>query len=244
MGNGIQVNNTQKKIIISNSFSSYINNNMSNSNINKNRINNINKKQNEDAGLKPSCDSSQSQSNSISSLNTIQSNYNNKNITSTNIQNNSNNQINSKNINGVSQNFKNNSQNKNIRQSNLKDNSAMKTVGAVISLSYFGSVTSRVLYHHIMPNGLFDFVASRFRNTNEQQEIAKKIIELLHVYELKEKENDSCAICVSDFEIGEKVTMIPCSHLFHSECIKKWLMINLSCPICKFKIKMSSFEGN
>ena len=244
MGNGIQVNNTQKKIIISNSFDCYINKNISNSNINKNRINNINKKQNENAGLKPSCDSSQSQLNSINSLNTIQSIYNNKNIALTNIQNNSNNQINSKNINGVSKNFESNNQNKNIGQNNLKGNNATKTIGVVISLSYFGAVTSRVLYHHIMPNGLFDFVASRFTNTNEQQKIAKKIIELLHDYELKEKENDSCAICVSDFEIGEMVTMIPCSHLFHSECIKKWLMINLSCPICKFKIKMSSFEGN
>ena len=238
MGNGIQANKTQEKIIISNSLHNYISQNISNLNINNNIINNLESKVNEETELKTSSNSSQLQSKSINSLNIIKPNYNHNTINKNDIQNCNNNQVNPNNINGILQNSNNNNQNK------IMINGVIKSISAVISVSYFGYVTSRVLYHHYMPNGLFDFVASRFRNSTEQLEIAKKIIELLPVYELKEKNNDSCAICVSDFEIGDKVTTIPCSHLFHSECIKEWLKINLSCPICKFGLKLSSFAGN
>ena len=29
---------------------------------------------------------------------------------------------------------------------------------------------------------------------------------------------------------------LPCMHIYHSECIDKWLMINKVCPICLQRI--------
>ncbi|KAG5580135.1 hypothetical protein H5410_050762 [Solanum commersonii] len=49
-------------------------------------------------------------------------------------------------------------------------------------------------------------------------------------------EGIDCSICLSDFEIGKEGKEMPCKHHFHSICIDKWLGINGSCPICRYKM--------
>ncbi|CAI8585084.1 unnamed protein product [Vicia faba] len=47
--------------------------------------------------------------------------------------------------------------------------------------------------------------------------------------------NESCClICFQDFENGELVRILPkCCHIYHLECIDKWLVQQGSCPICR-----------
>lgn len=46
-----------------------------------------------------------------------------------------------------------------------------------------------------------------------------------------------CAICLSMFQEGEKVKVLPkCHHGFHSECVDKWLITRSSCPLCRASI--------
>ncbi|KAG5621595.1 hypothetical protein H5410_006813 [Solanum commersonii] len=49
-------------------------------------------------------------------------------------------------------------------------------------------------------------------------------------------EGIDCSICLSNFEIGEEAKEMHCKHHFHSICIDKWLGINGSCPICRYKM--------
>ncbi|MCD7467866.1 hypothetical protein HAX54_005517 [Datura stramonium] len=43
-----------------------------------------------------------------------------------------------------------------------------------------------------------------------------------------------CVICLSEFEIGEKIKVLPkCNHDFHVKCIDKWLNSHSSCPTCR-----------
>ncbi|CAG9331259.1 unnamed protein product [Blepharisma stoltei] len=44
-----------------------------------------------------------------------------------------------------------------------------------------------------------------------------------------------CPICAFEYMNKEKIVVLECDsrHFFHSECIRKWLTINLSCPICR-----------
>ncbi|BAT80723.1 NEP1-interacting protein [Vigna angularis] len=43
-----------------------------------------------------------------------------------------------------------------------------------------------------------------------------------------------CSICFQEFEDGELVRILPkCGHLFHLECIDKWLVQQGSCPMCR-----------
>ena len=50
---------------------------------------------------------------------------------------------------------------------------------------------------------------------------------------LSKSNNDKCMICLEVYKIGIQVLYLPCSHLFHSICIMKWLLKDCKCPICK-----------
>ncbi|KAJ8443613.1 hypothetical protein Cgig2_019595 [Carnegiea gigantea] len=50
-------------------------------------------------------------------------------------------------------------------------------------------------------------------------------------------EKESCAVCLAEFEKGEIVRVLPkCNHVYHIECIDKWLMRSLHCPICRERV--------
>jgi len=43
-------------------------------------------------------------------------------------------------------------------------------------------------------------------------------------------EGDPCVICQEPMIKDEAVRRLPCAHLFHSECICRWLYVKLTCP--------------
>jgi len=49
-------------------------------------------------------------------------------------------------------------------------------------------------------------------------------------------EDAICCICLSKFSNNEDLRELPCAHVFHMECIDKWLQINALCPLCKAEI--------
>ncbi|CAO2199257.1 unnamed protein product [Urochloa humidicola] len=49
-------------------------------------------------------------------------------------------------------------------------------------------------------------------------------------------EDAICCICLSKFSNNEDLRELPCTHVFHMECIDKWLQINALCPLCKAEI--------
>jgi hypothetical protein len=62
----------------------------------------------------------------------------------------------------------------------------------------------------------------------------KKISESVITFVPKKKEKKKeCAICFSDYQT-KKAVKLPCSHVFHEECAKKWLDDeNNNCPLCR-----------
>jgi hypothetical protein len=46
-----------------------------------------------------------------------------------------------------------------------------------------------------------------------------------------------CSICLDDLLHGDHVRRLPCNHVYHSNCIAKWLVERHStCPLCKFDL--------
>ncbi|GMN40283.1 hypothetical protein TIFTF001_009498 [Ficus carica] len=49
---------------------------------------------------------------------------------------------------------------------------------------------------------------------------------------------ECCTICLE--ELSMVVTQMPCSHVFHKECIVRWLQSSHSCPLCRYAMPTSS----
>ncbi|MED6124541.1 hypothetical protein PIB30_059903 [Stylosanthes scabra] len=45
-----------------------------------------------------------------------------------------------------------------------------------------------------------------------------------------------CCICLAKYENNDELRELPCSHLFHKDCVDKWLKINALCPLCKSEV--------
>jgi len=62
------------------------------------------------------------------------------------------------------------------------------------------------------------------------------------VYIWKAKEEKSapgetmCSICLSLYEGGNEIKLLPCFHQFHKDCIDPWLDMHNTCPVCKYKM--------
>ncbi|KAF8110446.1 hypothetical protein N665_0083s0014 [Sinapis alba] len=46
-------------------------------------------------------------------------------------------------------------------------------------------------------------------------------------------ETDSCTICQENYKNQDKIATLDCRHVYHAECLKKWLVIKNICPVCK-----------
>lgn len=55
---------------------------------------------------------------------------------------------------------------------------------------------------------------------------------------------DLCAICIDNLESDDDVRMLPCHHVFHSDCVTPWLTTRRAlCPLCKTDFYVSPLES-
>lgn len=52
-------------------------------------------------------------------------------------------------------------------------------------------------------------------------------------------EDLSCAICLQDILVGSEAAYTTCSHVYHCQCIVKWLMKSASCPLCRCRLPVA-----
>ncbi|XP_027091370.1 receptor homology region, transmembrane domain- and RING domain-containing protein 2-like isoform X1 [Coffea arabica] len=53
----------------------------------------------------------------------------------------------------------------------------------------------------------------------------------------------TCAICLEDYIVGEKLRILPCHHKFHAICVDAWLTSwRTFCPVCKRDARTSTGE--
>ncbi|CAF3381809.1 unnamed protein product [Rotaria sp. Silwood1] len=53
--------------------------------------------------------------------------------------------------------------------------------------------------------------------------------------------DEKCTICLCEFDHNDDVRRLPCMHLFHIECVDRWLTQSKRCPICRIDI---DFRGD
>ncbi|XAR68300.1 hypothetical protein NMG60_11003381 [Bertholletia excelsa] len=48
-----------------------------------------------------------------------------------------------------------------------------------------------------------------------------------------DQEIDFCVICQTDYKNRENIGILDCGHEYHVDCVKRWLLIKNTCPVCK-----------
>ena len=50
------------------------------------------------------------------------------------------------------------------------------------------------------------------------------------------KTNDSCVICLDNFEENKHIVSLICGHSFHKGCLIKWINRKRTCPLCLVRV--------
>ncbi|ORY52255.1 hypothetical protein LY90DRAFT_670523 [Neocallimastix californiae] len=79
-------------------------------------------------------------------------------------------------------------------------------------------------------------------NQKQLNKVKEKTLTKYDIEKINSKNNDNgfhelCGICREEYKQNEKIRVLLCSHIFHKECIDKWLLFyNNTCPYCKADI--------
>lgn len=82
------------------------------------------------------------------------------------------------------------------------------------------SARSRVIVH----DDDFDTVSDDINDNTR----SKRCINFIY------QSQTNCTICTEDFQLDERLSILECSHIFHADCLKRWLdCYRNNCPLCR-----------
>ncbi|XVE92777.1 hypothetical protein REPUB_Repub01dG0129000 [Reevesia pubescens] len=82
----------------------------------------------------------------------------------------------------------------------------------------------------------------RARSELTEQEVVRLVpaaatsIQALEVTCNDSNSKEKCSVCMKETVIGSEVTRMPCSRVFHGDCIVQWLKTSHMCPVCRFEL--------
>lgn len=94
-------------------------------------------------------------------------------------------------------------------------------------------------------NSIFDAVYEMYNDANiedlqdvkvslDENQFSKFTNIILDDKNIADYQDNSCNICLSNYDINDNLIKLPCNHYFHKDCISNWLCKeNVNCPICR-----------
>lgn len=56
------------------------------------------------------------------------------------------------------------------------------------------------------------------------------------LFSRNKKKEENCVVCQMNFNSGDRLITLPCSHRYHKTCITDWLKLKRNCPICQKEV--------
>ncbi|CAD6251562.1 unnamed protein product [Miscanthus lutarioriparius] len=84
---------------------------------------------------------------------------------------------------------------------------------------------------------LVDALAGSVREAARRLPASRAVVDGLPEVALSDEEaSHGSAVCKDGIAAGQSVLRLPCKHYFHGECIRPWLAIRNTCPVCRFEL--------
>merc|ERR1719158_622521 len=86
-----------------------------------------------------------------------------------------------------------------------------------------------------------------WQNAPQEEEVRRPTASSSAVDNLKtvcidgHEHESECPVCLEKFAVGDMATKLPCGHLFHGECVGKWLREHDNrCPVCRHELQAAT----
>ena len=99
--------------------------------------------------------------------------------------------------------------------------------------------TEKIYYYRLQP--------IRFDINNDNNVLNRYTINFRDIFQRVDipPNDETCAICLEEFDNTtlNVVQIINCSHYYHEDCLKRWLRIRPTCPLCNINIVARFIEN-